>query len=154
MLIRLHWCENGFSHDVAHIQYFISSVTILLSWICLDSCKGHRKMTSVRGGAHFYYDPQPKGRGTYCFWCRSCRRQLPHSFLSALYFLNQWVDFDQTCTDTLLVGEKEGVKFWWPWPHFQGHISTLNYQILTKKTCLHPISWTKWQILAKLHTIF
>ena len=146
------------------------------------------------------------GGGTYCFWCGSCQ----HSFLYALYLLNQWVDFDQTCTDTLVEWRKEVIRFWWLWPRFQGHTSTLrNFQILTKKACLHsllnqmtdsgqtsyivtlgwfkdlvrfwwpwpnfqghhtiktvkifkfspkkaclhPVSWTKWRILSKLHTL-
>ena len=29
-----------------------------------------------------------------------------------------------------------------------------NFQILTKNACLHPISWTKWQILVKLHILW
>ena len=28
------------------------------------------------------------------------------------YLLNQWVDFDQTCIDTLLGGGKEMIRFW------------------------------------------
>ena len=100
-----------------------------------------------------HYVPQTKV--VYCFRCGSRRRCFRHpcSFLSALYLLNQWVDFDQTCTDTLLGRGKEVVGFWWPWPHFQGHTSTLNYQILTKKSLSAPISWTKWRILAKLHVL-
>ena len=47
---------------------------------------------------------------------------------------------------------KEMTRFWWPWPHFQGHTS-FECQILTKKACLHPISWTKWWILAKLYVL-
>ena len=31
-------------------------------------------------------------RGVYCFWCGSRRRR--RSLLSALYLLNQWMDFD------------------------------------------------------------
>ena len=58
--------------------------------------------------------PQQRGGGTYCFWCRSRRSWYPHCSLSALYLLNQWVDFDQTCTDTLLGGRKEVIRFWWP----------------------------------------
>ena len=53
--------------------------------------------------------PNWRGAGTDCFWCRS--RRHPHSFLSALYLLNQWVDFDQTCTDTLLGGGKKWLDF-------------------------------------------
>ena len=76
--------------------------------------------------------PQSKGCGTYCFWCRSWR--CLHCSLSALCLLNQWVDFDQTCTDTLLGGRKEVIRFWWPWPDFQGHH--------TIKTVKMSLVWT------------
>ena len=93
---------------------------------------------------------QPDGRWhtiAYCFWCRSCRHLHRHSFLSALYLLNQLVDFDQTGTDTL-VGQS---KFWWPWPHFWRSHQHFECQILTKKACLHPISWIKRWIQTKLY---
>ena len=45
------------------------------------------------------------------------------SFLHSL--LNQCMDFDQTCTETSLRQGKEMIRFWWPWPHFQCHTSTL-----------------------------
>ena len=32
----------------------------------------------------------------------------------------EWIDFDQTCTTILLWHKKELIRFWWPWPHFQG----------------------------------
>ena len=36
------------------------------------------------------------------------------------------MDFDQTCIDALLVGGgEEYIKFWRPWPTFQGHCCTL-----------------------------
>ena len=74
--------------------------------------------------------PQPKrGGGAYCFWCRS-GRHLRWS-LSALYLLHQWVDFDQTCTDTLL---GEVIRFWWSWPHFQGNTSILKFSNFDKKS--------------------
>ena len=41
--------------------------------------------------------------------------------------LNQLVDFDQTYTETPMGHGKEGIRFWRPWPHFQGHTSTLSY---------------------------
>ena len=83
-----------------------------------------------------------RGGGGYCFWCRSCRHWRPRSFLSALYLLNQWVDFGQTCKDILLGGGKDVIRFWWPWPHFQGHTSTLKFSSFDKKkkkAYLHPI---------------
>ena len=55
--------------------------------------------------------PQPKG-GAYCFWCGSCRRRRPRSFLFALYLVNQYLDFDQTCTDIFLGRGKEVIRFW------------------------------------------
>ena len=33
-------------------------------------------------------------------------------FVSAHYLLNPWMDFDQTCTDTLLGGRNELIRFW------------------------------------------
>ena len=47
-----------------------------------------------------FYVPPTEGRGdTYCFCCRSRRR--PRSFMSVRYLLDQWLDFDQNCIDTL-----------------------------------------------------
>ena len=86
--------------------------------------------------------PKPKGRWTYCFWCGSRRRQRrhrpPHSFLSALCLLTQWVDFDQTCIDTLLGRGKEAVRFWWPWLHCKGHTSTLTFSNFDQKRLSAP----------------
>ena len=39
----------------------------------------------------------PKGRGTYCFWCKSCwqrRRRWRDTFLYARYLMNRLVDFN------------------------------------------------------------
>ena len=44
--------------------------------------------------------------------------------LSALYLLNEWMDFGQTYINLSLGGEKMLIRFWWPWPHFQGHVRT------------------------------
>ena len=74
--------------------------------------------------------------------------------LAALYRLNQWVDIDQTCTETSLRQRKEVIKFWWTLSHFQGHISTVNIQFWPNKACLHPISWTKWWIPTKHRVMY
>ena len=90
--------------------------------------------------------------------------------LCAHYILNQWLEFYQTSTDTSLGHRKEVIRFWWPWPHFQGHyiIKTLkmslvctlsrfqgHYIIKTKnEPCMHSISWiNRWNLtkLAQLH---
>ena len=54
--------------------------------------------------------PPIVGRGTYCFWCGSPR--FPRSFLFVCFRLNQWMDFDQTCINTLLGGRKDLIRFW------------------------------------------
>ena len=41
--------------------------------------------------------------------------------LCAHYLLDQWLEFYQTSKDTSLRQGKEVIRFWWPWPHFQGH---------------------------------
>ena len=41
--------------------------------------------------------------------------------LSAGYLLNEWMDFDQTCTAILLRQSQELIRFLWPWSHFQGY---------------------------------
>ena len=74
--------------------------------------------------------PQLRGVGTYCFWCGS--RWHPCSFLSALYLLNQWMDFDQTGKNTLLGRGKEVIRFWWP--YFQWSHQHFECQILTKNS--------------------
>ena len=53
--------------------------------------------------------PNRSGGGDILFWCGSRRR--PHSFVSARYLLNGWIHFDQTCTDTLLGGRNELIRF-------------------------------------------
>ena len=77
--------------------------------------------------------PNRRGVVTNCFWCGSHQHRRPSCSLSALYLLNQPVDFNQTCTDTLLGWRKEVLWFWWSWPDFQGHTSTFKFSIFYKK---------------------
>ena len=65
--------------------------------------------------------------------------------------LNQWLKFYQTSTDRWLGHRKEVIRFWWPWPHFQGH-----YIIKTLKMILvcTLISWINRWNLTKLAQIF
>ena len=51
--------------------------------------------------------------------------------LCAHYLFNQWMEFDQTSTDTYSGWGQEMIRFWWPWPYFQGH-----YIINTQKVSL------------------
>ena len=75
--------------------------------------------------------PQPKvAFGAYPVGIRVTSRL--HSYL-----LNQWMDFDRTCTDTLLGGRKKWLDFgdhdliFWVTP-------ALNFQILTRKSLSAP----------------
>ena len=74
---------------------------------------------------------------TPALWMIQFQRRRPCS-LSALYLLNQCLDFDQTGTDTLLGQGKDVVRFWWPWPHFKGHASTLNFSNFDQKSLSAP----------------
>ena len=143
------WCMNviigimdQFDTKIDLIEHmWVSDLYFMVQWFCL-----------------IFMSPNRRGGWTYCFWCRSrrCqhRRWHPHSSLSALYLLNQWVDIDQTGTDSLLGRRKEVITLWWPWSHFQGHTSTLNVKLWPKIACLHPISWTKWWILVKRYVLY
>ena len=104
-----------------------------------------------------FTSPQPKGMGNILLlvWILSASGSA--WLLVCTLSPDQWVDFDQTCTDTLLVRGKEVIRLWWPWPLFQDQTSTLKFSNFEKKkkkrACLHHISWTKWRILAKLHIL-
>ena len=83
--------------------HFIWSLTILcpLLEICLY-------------GNDRNYVPPTEGGGNYCFWCgwRRRLRRRPRCFVSVRYLLNRRTDCDQTCTDTLLGGRNELIRFW------------------------------------------
>ena len=100
-----------------------------------------RKSLQPKGYCPIMHPPPPPTEG---------RRRRPRSFLFALS-----LSWTKRCILTKLLGRGiEVIKLLWPWPHFQGHTSTLNYRMFTKKkACLHPISWTEWRILAKLHVL-
>ena len=45
-----------------------------------------------------------------------------------LHLRNLWVDSDQTCMVTSPWWRKAVFRFWWPWPHLQGHSpQTVNF---------------------------
>ena len=51
--------------------------------------------------------------------------------LCAHYILNQWLEFYKTSTNASLGHGKGVIRFWWPWPYFQGHyiIKTLEVSL-------------------------
>ena len=75
-----------------------------------------------------------------------------HQFLQTHWYqFNQWLEFDQTSTYTSLGWEKEVIRFWWPWPYFQGH---LHYKDSKSEPCVRSISWiNRWNLtkLAQIH---
>ena len=50
-----------------------------------------------------------------------CKISYAVKSLCAHYLFNQWLEFDQTSIDTSLGRGTEVIRFWWPWPYFQGH---------------------------------
>ena len=71
----------------------------------------------------------PRGGGHY-FWCgsRLRRRWRQRSLFEELHLRNLWVDSDQTCMVTSPWWRKAVFRFWWPWPHLQGHSpQTVNF---------------------------
>ena len=68
------------------------------------------------------------------FVCLSCLIIFSHYAVKsscAHYLFNTGWKFDQTSTGTLSGWGKEVIRFWWPWPYFQGH-----YIINTQKVSL------------------
>ena len=61
--------------------------------------------------------------------------------LCAHYLFKQWLEFDQTSTDTSSGWGKEIIRFWWTWPYFQGHyiINTQKVSLVNavKSLCAH-----------------
>ena len=53
------------------------------------------------------------------------------------YLVNQLMDFDQTCTEALLQEGSELIRFWWPWPNFQGceSVKTVEISISNAISC-------------------
>ena len=94
------------------------------------------------------------------FWWSSPNFQGHHTIktvkmnFSALYLLNQSVDFDQTCTETPLRHGKEIIRFRDLDLIFKVTPALWMSICFTKKACLHPIYWTKWCILAKLYVLY
>ena len=61
------------------------------------------------------YVPRRKSRGTYYFWCGSCGCQHwigRDSFLVARYFVNKWVNWNQSCMEITLEHDEDLVRFW------------------------------------------
>ena len=93
---------------------------------------------------------QPKGRGDPSCGSRRC----PRSFWSALYisWTNGWILTKLAQMHNWERGKKI-LDFFYLDLIFKVTPALWNFQILTKKACLHPICWTKWSILAKLHIL-
>ena len=115
---------------------------INICWLCRSliphfSGSGfqHLPQGPANNSLFIYVPHQQKGRGDIAFGVDPVGIPVAHCL--HLYLLNQSADFDQTCADTLLGGKKEVIRFWWPWPRFQGHSSFF----WPKTSRLHP--WTK-----------
>ena len=63
-----------------------------------------------------HYVPPPKGKGTYCFWCRYRWRwrdtRQRDGFLCAQCLMNWSADYNQMCVDITLGYDEELIRFW------------------------------------------
>ena len=67
------------------------------------------------------------------------------SCLHSVSWTNAWILTKLAQTHYWGGGGGGVIKFWWPWPNFQGH-----HTIKTVKMSLVCTSWTSWWILTKL----
>ena len=75
------------------------------------------------GQPDLYLSPPIKGEVAILFLVRIlCYHQ--HSFLYARYLMNRLRDFYQICMDLTLGHVEQLIRFWRPWPNFQGHCGT------------------------------
>ena len=72
----------------------------------------HKKKKTTAHNILTYYITLPKGRGSYCFWYGYCWGWCqPHTFLSALYLVNEWLNSYQIFMDIWLGYNKELIRF-------------------------------------------
>ena len=92
-----------------------------------------------------------RGGETYCFWCGSRQHWRPLFLVCTLSpepiggfrpNLHRYHIGREERSDKILVTLTSSSR---SHQHFE------IFKLWPKKACLHPISWTKWQILAKLH---
>ena len=152
---------HHFAHVIKGTPWCLFTITMVRPW-CLQMSLHDRWLTLVMSPT------KGEGEGTYNFLCGSRRHRRPQCSLSALYLLNQWMDFDQTCIDTFLWGRKAVIRFWWPWPDFQGrHTITTVEMSLICTLSPKPIgrfwpnlhrstteTWEKWLDFGDLDLIF
>ena len=82
-----------------------------------------------------YYWGRIKSRLDFC--------DLDLIFLSTRYLRNQLANSEKTnCMDRTLGHSEELIRFWWPWPIFQGRCGTYSAKFKTKRAFLHVFSWT------------
>ena len=103
----------------------------LISWKCSDGYSSISADTLI--SVRYTYIRKCKGQGLILL------ELLPfvkfHNAVESLFahcLFNQWLEFDQTSTDRSLGRGKEVIRFWWPWPYFQGHyiIKTLKVSLV------------------------
>ena len=117
--------------EVTTSQHLYNCKCRYLYLFCRGTCIWNKDICILNSNVCIYV-PQPKGMGDILLLVRIPSAS-SSALVSALLIVctlspePEWVDFDQTCTDTLLGGKKEVIRFWWPWPYFQGHSSTLKF---------------------------
>ena len=101
-----------------------------------------------------YAPPTRRKGGIYCFDRIPSALALASAFISVHYLLNQLMDFDQTCIDTLFGNGKEMIRFWWPRLCFQGHRGTLKCQKYGFRALSSELVDGLWPNLHYIDTLF
>lgn len=86
----------------------------------------------------FFLSPPPKGGGHTAFCADPNVSQRQHwrdNFLSAKYLMNEWMDLKHISMAITLGQDEDLIRFWWPWPNFQGNRAQ-NSQIIGQKCTL------------------
>ena len=113
--------------DLAHFtRVFILSSDIVLSMIKI-------LCPPTWGRGHYVFGADPV---SVSVWLCRC------NLLSALYLLNEWMDFDQTYTDILLDWGKMLIRFYRPWLPFSKSHEDLD---CWKMACLHLVCILSWR---------
>ena len=129
-VIRFWWPWPHFQGHYIIKTLKMSLVCTLISWINRWNLTKLAQIHHWDGGKKWldFGDLDPIFKVTWTPW----NSILIEKSLCTHYLLNQWLEFYQTSTDTSLGQEKEVIRFWWPWPHFQGHfiIKTLKMSLV------------------------
>ena len=137
------WCES-----CRRLHSFLSaSISWTIGWILTKLAQTHY----WDGGKKWldFGDLDLLFKVTPALWMSNFRRRHPYFLVS---WTNGWI-----LTKLAQTHYWDGGKKWLDFADhdfiFKVTPTHWNFQIFTKKACLHPVSWTKWWVLAKRHIL-